>query len=72
MKITVTCKDGTKRKIGLRAAYSYIKSEKAIRSAVAETIAGYRRQGGAWIAYAEAMEKKDILEQLSLIGMISN
>lgn len=69
--ITITCKDGTKRKIGLRNAYRHLKSERAVRAAIASTIAGYRRQGGAWIAYAEAIEKKDILEQLSLIGMIS-
>lgn len=68
--MTVTCEDGKKRTIGLRLAYASIRTEKALRIAIKNVIGGYRKQG--WVSYADAIESKGIIEQLCLIGMISN
>ena len=68
--MTITSEDGKKRKIGLRLAYASIKTEKQLRAAIKNVIDGYRRQG--WASYADAIESKGIIEQLCLIGMISN
>ena len=72
MKILLTCSDGKRRPFGVRAAYSNIRSEKALRRLVASVLANYRKQGPAWNAYADALERKSLIEQALLIGILSN
>jgi len=68
--ITITCSDGKKRRYGLRAQYAHLKSERAVRIVITRTIQGFRDRGQP--EYADALERKSILEQMSLLGMISN
>lgn len=56
----------------MRAAYSNVRSEAALRRLIASTLASYRKQGPAWQAYADALETKSLIEQALLIGILSN
>ena len=63
---------GRTYKIGLRAQYKHIRSEGVLRAVVLKTLNGYRARGAAWSAYADALAQKSLVEQLCIIGMISN